>query len=214
MSRPVAPLRLAAILGMSLGMSLGMGGLGASWLGASAPGATALAAPGDGVQFDEVKDPLAASTGFLPVDKAFVFSARLDDDLVVARWDMPDGYYLYRQKFKVDHGHGVRLGEMAIPTGERRIDEYFGESEVYFGSVEIGTAILERTERTVTVQFGYQGCAERGLCYPPATKSATFEFAGVPASPGASTFAWAALAALVLILAATLAVVANRQKLR
>ena len=144
-------------------------------------GTTAEAAESDRIDFEAVDDPLAASAEFLPVDQAFVFSSRsrLDapgSEELVAHWDLAQGYYLYRQHFRVVAGEGTTLGELAIPEGERRVDEYFGESEVYFGSVETSIAVLARTADAVTVRFGYQGCAEGGLCYPPVERSATFYF--------------------------------------
>ena len=39
---------------------------------------------------------------FLPVDEAFVFSASSGSpDRITLRWDIADGYYLYRDKVKV-----------------------------------------------------------------------------------------------------------------
>ena len=137
------------------------------------------------IEFDTVRDPLAPVAEFLPADRAFVFSSRHrtgEDGVeeVVARWDMPPGYYLYRHGFRADAGEGLLIGQPAIPRGEMRTDEYFGESEIYLGSVEIVVPVSRRTATTATVVFGYQGCAEAGLCYPPVERTATFRFAEAP----------------------------------
>ena len=43
---------------------------------------------------------LGEAPEFLPVDEAFVLSTELDDDgALLAYWDMPEGYYLYRHRF-------------------------------------------------------------------------------------------------------------------
>lgn len=137
------------------------------------------------IEFDTVRDPLAEASEFLPVDWAFVFSwrRRLTEDGVdelVARWDVAPGYYLYRHGFRADAGEGLAIGQLAIPRGEMRTDEYFGESEIYLGSVEIVVPVSRRTATTATVVFGYQGCAEAGLCYPSVERAATFHFAEAP----------------------------------
>ena len=115
---------------------------------------------------------------FLSADQAFVFSAELGDDGALrAHWQMPDGYYLYRHRFEfsVPAGSRFALGTAEIPQGKTKTDEYFGEVQVYYHDVSarvpvtrIGTA--EVFEATIT----YQGCADRGLCYPPQTKHVSF----------------------------------------
>lgn len=141
----------------------------------AAAGATCHAAESSAVDFSAVKDPLAAE--LLDVDDAFVFSSRLDGDRVVARWDIPKGYYLYRQHFELTGVDGVELGDLVIPPGRPHVDGFFGESEVYFGGVEVSAAILTRSASQATVRFRYQGCAEQGFCYPPTSKTASFVFA-------------------------------------
>ena len=153
-----------------------VGGILAAALSASQP---------ERIEFDTVEDPLAEPPAFLPVDQAFVFMSGQrvgegDAEEIVARWQMPPGYYLYRHAFQAHAGEGLTIGELAIPQGELRTDEYFGESEVYLGGVEIVVPVLRRTAQTVTVRFGYQGCAEQGLCYPPAERTASFHFAEAP----------------------------------
>ena len=138
---------------------------------------------------DAVDDPLAVAPAFLPVEEAFAFSSRLavDDDgteRIVAYWDMPLGYYLYRHGFDADPDPALTLGEPVLPAGETRTDEFFGESEVYVGSVEVVWPVLRRSVATATVRFGYQGCAEQGLCYPPEERTAAFAFGAVPAVAG------------------------------
>ncbi|MCE2461323.1 MAG: hypothetical protein J4F38_11155 [Pseudomonadales bacterium] len=139
----------------------------------------------NGIDFDDIDDPLAEQPVFLQIDRAFAFSSRLHvgeggTEEIIARWDMPEGYYLYRQGFGADAERGLTLGELTIPPGEMRTDEYFGESEVYLGRVEVVAPVLSRSAESATVRFSYQGCAERGFCYPPAERTVTFRFAQVP----------------------------------
>ena len=166
------------------------------------------------IVFEAVDDPLADEPDFLPIEEAFVFSSRLDvgDDgteRIVVYWDMPTG--LYRHGFAADADPGLTLGEPSVPPGETRIDEFFGESEVYFGSVEIVWPILRRSVATATVRFGYQGCAERGLCYPPDEREAAFQFGAVPAIPGRLQ-AGIVLGGILALLAASWAVRSMRAR--
>lgn len=174
----------------------------------------AYAAETNEIDFDAIDDPLAEDPVFLQIDQAFAFSSRLHVGgggavEIIARWDMPEGYYLYRQGFGADAERGLTLGELTMPPGEMRTDEYFGESEVYLCSVEIVAPVLSRTAESATVRFSYQGCAERGFCYPPAERTVTYRFAQV------SPVRWQGgilAGGVVLLLAALWAVRAMRSR--
>ena len=120
-------------------------------------------------------DPLSREVEFLPVDEAFMLSARRTDGQLVVRWDMPDGYYLYRHAFSVD---GDGLGEPFIPAGEPKVDEYFGDSEVYYGRVELTVPVRASVAPPARFDVTYQGCADYGLCYPPQRRSITLALDG------------------------------------
>ncbi len=119
-------------------------------------------------------DPwLEEEDDFLPVDEAFVLSTEVAaDGSILARWEMPDGYYLYRHRFEFDvrgaQAADVALGTAEIPPGKQKIDEYFGEVEVYYHDAQARIPVTGGA--AVEVGIGYQGCADAGLCYPPETK--------------------------------------------
>jgi len=109
---------------------------------------------------------------FLPGDQVFIFSAEAQNgNLIKARWDIRDGYYLYRDKiqFELLNAEGITLGTITMPTGKEKVDEAFGRMEVYYHEVEVQVALnrtmLKPTEITLVAK--YQGCADRGFCYPP-----------------------------------------------
>ena len=114
---------------------------------------------------------------FLPVDEAFVLTTEVAaDGSVLAHWEIADGYYLYRHRFNFDTridaenpASPVILGEAEIPPGERKVDEYFGEVEVYYHEARVRIPVTAGAG-PVEVGVGYQGCADAGLCYPPETK--------------------------------------------
>lgn len=108
---------------------------------------------------------------FLPVDEAYPTQAKLNDDgYVVASWVMPEGYYLYKHAFKLIGKDGTQLGELQVPDGLKKTDEFFGEVEVYYNYVEISAQVLGQAQESVVVEVHYQGCADAGLCYPPEAK--------------------------------------------
>ena len=110
----------------------------------------------------------------MPADKAFVLEASSDSpDLVTLHWDIADGYYLYRDKVKVTAPEGgAQPGTPAIPGGQSRHDDYFGDQVVFFDDMvaEVPVAVAPGT-REVSLLVVYQGCAEAGLCYPPIHKT-------------------------------------------
>jgi Thiol:disulfide interchange protein len=130
---------------------------------------------------------------FLRPDQAFIFSTEaIDGNAIAARWQIADGYYLYRDKFKfsLKDSSGITLGDVILPPGKVKDDEFFGPMEVYYQGVEAGIA-LKRSDagpHTITLQATYQGCAEAGICYPPIDKIVPVELPAVyTASPSQSS---------------------------
>ena len=123
--------------------------------------------------FSDGDNWLAEEEEFLKVDEAFVIAAHLaDDGALNVRWDMPDGYYLYRHQFafKVQDPQQLALGEAQIPRGKKKVDDFFGEVEVYYHDVEIVVPLQSNPGVNTQIGVTYQGCADAGLCYPPETK--------------------------------------------
>ena len=113
---------------------------------------------------------------FLEPDQAFIFSAEVKNaNTVIAHWDIADGYYMYRDKFKFTliKDNGATLGEFQAPRGKLKTDETFGDTEVYYHQVSL-TLPLQRADTAltpITLEAKFQGCADAGFCYPPITKS-------------------------------------------
>ena len=123
--------------------------------------------------FSDGDNWLAEEEEFLKVDEAFVIAAHLaDDGALNVRWDMPDGYYLYRHQFafKAQDPQQLALGEAQIPRGKKKVDDFFGEVEVYYHDVEVVVPLQSNPGVNTQIGVTYQGCADAGLCYPPETK--------------------------------------------
>ena len=122
----------------------------------------------------------AADAAPLPAEQAFVFEAIASGPTgLLARWTMPKGYYLYRDRSTVTltQGDGVRLGAPQWPEGVDHTDEHFGTVKVYFDQVELPIALARSNgePQRVTVHAEYQGCQDNGLCYPVMQKDIVVE---------------------------------------
>lgn len=103
----------------------------------------------------------------LPAGKAFRFSVeRAPDDKIALRWQIADGYYLYRDHLQAkDAGTGEAISLRTETGVVEANDGNFGPSEVYYAQA---TAHLENgaPERVLVT---YQGCLKDSICYPPQT---------------------------------------------
>lgn len=119
---------------------------------------------------------------FLSARDAFVFSSkRLESGDTRLHWQIADGYYLYKQRIKIE---GLGKAQLpALPAGDEHHDEYFGQQQIYRHSLEV--LIPASAGNSVTVSW--QGCADAGLCYPP--QSQRIEPAGEPAQAASAAAA-------------------------
>ena len=131
----------------------------------------------------------ALAQELLDPEVAFKFSARaLDANTLEVRYQIADGYYLYRNKFKFDaQPAAFKLDGARFPQGKIHKDEFFGEVETYRKELLIrvpfsGDAQAGNLKLAVTSQ----GCADVGVCYVPQTQSAQIKLAAFEVTPGAS----------------------------
>nr|WP_295584279.1 protein-disulfide reductase DsbD [uncultured Lamprocystis sp.] len=119
----------------------------------------------------------------LTAEQAFVFQAELGaPERIDLTWDIAPGTYLYREKVEIalDGATDVSLGAFQLPPGEIKRntilpDGSTGDVAVYHDRVALALPLLRHgpAESAVTVVAKYQGCAERGICYPPQTQRVT-----------------------------------------
>jgi len=122
--------------------------------------------------------PAVNEDQFLPVDEAFVFSAFADGgERIALDWRIAPGYYLYRHRVSAKTAtSGFTLGTVAMPPGKKKTDEFFGDVEVYYDTLQATVPVMRPAEAsTLEITVGYQGCADAGLCYPPVTKTVSIE---------------------------------------
>lgn len=113
---------------------------------------------------------------FLPVDSAFRYSSRVEGNNLILVWDIEDGYYLYKErfKFKVDSTQGSLGTPSYSKLGEQKDDPNFGVVTVFHNDIVITLPVSLTNAPEAQIQVTYQGCADAGLCYPPQTKNALF----------------------------------------
>jgi len=112
---------------------------------------------------------------FLPPDQAFrVEVVAQGADMVRVDFLVTPGYYLYRHRFNfsLDSAAGTpsaTLGSPDIPQGEWKEDEFFGRQQVFHEGVSVSIPVSRAPGGAVELPIvvGLQGCAEKGLCYPP-----------------------------------------------
>ncbi len=104
-----------------------------------------------------------------PMDMADAFKLSIDRTGTVAtfRWQIAEGYYLYRDALNATDSDGKQLDLQTLP-GEMKDDPGFGNTEVYFGQA---TATLADAPQTMKMTF--QGCQDGGICYPVRTVTIT-----------------------------------------
>lgn len=117
----------------------------------------------------------------LEPEQAFKFSAQLiDAGHLEVRYQIADGYYLYRKKFKFDL-KGATLGTPQFPAGTIKQDPNFGNVEIYHHEVRIKLPFTRTEATSITLKSTAQGCAEAGVCYTPIDSSASFTLPAAPA---------------------------------
>lgn len=112
--------------------------------------------------------------GALPATEAFgVEAIATGPSEVLVRFRSASEYYVYRDSLGFSWASDqARVVGFEAPSGVVVTDEYFGQTEVYFGEVEIPVAISRAQPIAQTLNFliEFQGCLKDGICYPPMTR--------------------------------------------
>jgi thiol:disulfide interchange protein DsbD len=128
-----------------------------------------LAAFGDDLGLGIDDDILA------PEDAFKVTAGSRDGNRLQVMWTIADGTYLYQDKVQLElAGDGVQLGEFALPQPDVKKDSIkpdgtVGDVEVYHRLIDLDIPLARSNTGATTVELTtkYQGCADRGICYPP-----------------------------------------------
>jgi len=115
--------------------------------------------------------PAHAADEFLDPDQAFQLSVRvLDAKRLELSYRVAPGYYLYRERFKFT-APDAQLGEPQIPPGKKHYDTALEQNvETYHDGVVVVLPVVS-AGKAFTLHATHQGCADKGLCYPPQPRS-------------------------------------------
>jgi len=108
---------------------------------------------------------------FLSPEDAFKLNVDVNGEgKLVAYWQVAEGYYLYKNKFKFElpGKQNIAFGNIKLPKGKVKTDDILGTYEVFYKQVEVDLPITGKLDKTKAMDLKviYQGCAEAGICYP------------------------------------------------
>lgn len=133
---------------------------------------------------------LAQAEELLHPSVAFKPSARaLDGQTIEVRFEIAKGYYLYRDKFRfAAKPESVQLGTPVLPKGKKKLDETFGQVEVYYREATLRLPVERNSSGPLplTLTVTSQGCADAGVCYPPQKQSLALELPDPATAPAAA----------------------------
>ncbi len=116
---------------------------------------------------------LKDKSDFLKPDEAFQFTIKKNPQSIEAAFFIAKDYYLYRNKLKVEFDH-VPQNQILLPTSEIKTDPHFGKTEIYHDTLNASIP-YDPNHPPKEISFTYQGCSQKGLCYPPITKGFKFD---------------------------------------
>ncbi len=130
---------------------------------------------------------VAAEPELLPAEQAFRLSARaLDDRTLEARFEVADGYYLYRDKLRFAvEPEAAGVTTPVLPPGKVKDDLFFGQVETYRGEVVAKLPLAKGSPgQSLVLVADSQGCADVGVCYPVNRQKVTLVLPAAGKGPG------------------------------
>jgi thiol:disulfide interchange protein DsbD len=129
----------------------------------------------------------------LPADQAFQFLAEVKDAQTLhVSWQIAPGYYLYRDRIRLSlqNSPGVTLKAFELPHGATKQEET-GPVETLHDEIGFDLPLQRSNAAATSVQLAvrYQGCAEKGVCYPFQDKLISLDLpaASMTSAPSSST---------------------------
>ena len=101
-------------------------------------------------------------------DEVFVMSYSEDGGVLKVNWSIEDGYYLYFDSILIKENEKIVDFDVTNGMIIDHEDEFFGETKIIRNILEISSK--EEIE-TNFIEIAYQGCSDRGFCYPVQNKN-------------------------------------------
>jgi thiol:disulfide interchange protein DsbD len=103
-----------------------------------------------------------------PAGEVFVMSYSEDGGVLKVNWSIEDGYYLYFDSILIKEDQKIVDFDISDGMIINHEDEFFGETKIIRNILEI--SFIEEIE-TNLIEIAYQGCSDRGFCYPVQNKN-------------------------------------------
>ncbi|WP_027859071.1 protein-disulfide reductase DsbD [Marinobacterium jannaschii] len=131
-----------------------------------------IALPVQAGLFDSA-NPFASDDGPVDVEQAFVMQAAQENERLKLSWEIKEGYYLYRDRIKVEVPAPLEVADIDFLEAEEKDDPLFGRVWVYHNQAEASFRLKRSGEQAAdsVATISYQGCWEGGICYPPVSKT-------------------------------------------
>ena len=108
---------------------------------------------------------------FLSADKAFKFKVYNFEDSkqLDVKFNIAPGYYLYKSKINISI-EPILDFDLIKAKGKIKEDEFFGKQEVFYKATTLKLISKSQLSDNYKIILKYQGCSDKGLCYPPVSK--------------------------------------------
>ena len=108
---------------------------------------------------------------FLSADKAFKFKVYNFEDSkqLDVKFNIAPGYYLYKSKINISI-EPILDFDLIKAKGKIKEDEFFGKQEVFYKATTLKLISKSKLSDNYKIILKYQGCSDKGLCYPPVSK--------------------------------------------
>ena len=107
----------------------------------------------------------------LSADKAFKFKVYNFEDSkqLDVKFNIAPGYYLYKSKINISI-EPILDFDLIKAKGKIKEDEFFGKQEVFYKATTLKLISKSQLSDNYKIILKYQGCSDKGLCYPPVSK--------------------------------------------
>ena len=99
----------------------------------------------------------------LPADEVFIVTQKKEGDVHLINWDIKENYYLYLHSIVLKENQKVINFDIEDGNISNYEDEFFGETKIIRDFLNIS---FSNASKKINVQVFYQGCSEKGFCYP------------------------------------------------
>jgi thiol:disulfide interchange protein DsbD len=114
-------------------------------------------------------EPLEPEKAF-PASATVVTNRQAKPLGVDLRFAIADGYYLYKDRFRVE-AEGLPVGPLVLPVGDEKEDPFVGRSRIFRKVTTLRLPFKAKPPRgDYDLRVTAQGCAEERVCYAPFTQ--------------------------------------------